>query len=203
MTVLDRPSVSFALHAAAERPQAQVQVTCVVCHRPFDFAAGQTATVLKHIAYGYDFAHPGVCEATAREWIFVEPGYDRPAFSTDGQRVRVLRVSSAAGWAAALPAAPEQVLNGVPLLYEPLAYWAVVEYRDGSRHKEGVIRAAEWLKEPGGAEFPEARRGRYAYQGYVERVSDRPPTAMLERSANAPARLAAAKRGLSRTSWMS
>ena len=82
-----------------------------------------------------------MCEARAREWIFVEPGYDRPAFSTDGERVRILRVSSAAGWAAVLPAAPEQVLDGVPVLYVPLAYWAVVEYRDGSRRTEGVIRA--------------------------------------------------------------
>jgi hypothetical protein len=173
MTVLDRPSTSLALETLVKRPtfQALVQVKCVVCHKSFDFGAGQTAVVLKHIAYGYDFAHPGKCEAIAREWIFVEPGYDRPAFSTDGQRVRVLSVSSAAGWSAVLPAAPEQVLDGVPVLYERLAYWAVVEHRDGSRHTEGVIRAAEWLNEPGGAEFVEARHGRYTYRGKVERLS--------------------------------
>lgn len=143
---------------------------CVVCHKPFDFAAGQAAIVLKHISYGYDFAHPGRCEATARDWIFVEPGFDRPAFSTDGQRARILRVSSADGWAAVLPAAPEQVLDGVAVHYEPVTFWALVEYRDGSRHLEGVIRATDWLTEPGGAEFPEARRGRYASLGYVERM---------------------------------
>src|SRR5579859_2939898 len=161
MTVLDRPVLAPARAIAVERPtlKSQPQVTCVVCHRVFDFAAGQSAMVLKHIAYGYDFAHPGVCEDRAREWIFLEPGYDRPAFSTDGERVRMLRVSSAAGWAAVLPAAPEQVLDGVPVLYAPLAYWAVVEYRDGVRRTEGVIRPDEWLSEPGGAEFPEARRG--------------------------------------------
>jgi hypothetical protein len=172
MTVLDRPLITSAPDKSVERSAAQSQdeLRCVVCHKAFDFAAGQTAIVLKHIAYGYDFAHAGVCEATAREWLFVEPGYDRPAFGTDGQRVRVLRIASAAGWAAALPAAPEQVLAGVPVLYEPVAHWALVEYRDGSRHLEGVIRDPQWVNEPGGAEFPEARRGRYASLGYVERM---------------------------------
>ena len=173
MTVLDRPALAFASETAVDRRtlQSQPQVICVVCHGVFDFAAGQTAMVLKHIAYGYDFAHPGVCEARAREWIFVEPGYDRPAFSTDGERVRILGVYSAAGWAAVLPAAPEQVVDGVPVLHVPLAYWAEVEYRDGFRRPEGVIRPNEWLNEPGGAEFPQARRGRYTSRGYVEPVA--------------------------------
>jgi hypothetical protein len=172
MTVLDRPSLAVAPDRTVERRtlKSDEELRCVVCHRPFDFGAKQTAVVLKHIAYGYDFAHPGVCEATARTWIFAEPGYDRPAFSTDGQRMCVLRISSAAGWAAVLPAAPEQALAGVPVLYEPVEYWALVEYRDGSRHLEGVMRSREWLNEPGGAEFPESRRGRYASLGYVERM---------------------------------
>ncbi len=169
MTVLDRPIAIPAPAKAADQtaPDHQAEMRCVVCHKAFDFADGQTATILKHIAYGYDFAHPGVCEAKARGWIFVEPGYDRPAFSADWQRVRVLRIASAAGWTAALPSAPEQVLAGVPVIYEPVAYWALVEYRDGSRHLEGVIRDQQWVAEPGAAEFPEARRGRYASLGYV------------------------------------
>jgi hypothetical protein len=176
MTVLDRTATQISASASPtvgprNRPlETQSILRCVVCHRPFDFAAGQTALVLKHIAYGYDFVHDGKCVATAREWLFVEPGYDRPAFSTDGARVRILRVSDAAGWAVALPAAPEQVLAGTPVVYEPVACWAMVEYVDGSRHLEGVIRAPELQSEPGTAEFPEARRGRYAYLGYVERM---------------------------------
>jgi len=27
---------------------------CVICRQAFDFAAGQTAVVLHHVAYGYD-----------------------------------------------------------------------------------------------------------------------------------------------------
>ena len=64
---------------------------CIVCKRPFDFAAGETARVLHHIAYYYDFAHDGDCLTTALEWIFVEPGYDRPAFGLSHERVRVIR----------------------------------------------------------------------------------------------------------------
>jgi hypothetical protein len=172
MTVLDRPSAIAAPHKTIERTvrQAHDEMRCVVCHKPFDFKAGQSAIVLKHIAYGYDFAHPGVCEATAREWIFVEPDYDRPAFSSDGERVRVLRIADAAGWAAVLPSAPEQVLAGTPVHYEPVTFWALVEYRDGSRHLEGVVREQPWVDEPGGAEFPEARRGRYTSRGYVQKM---------------------------------
>ena len=56
---------------------------------------------------------------------------------------------------------------------EPLRYWALVEYRDGSRRFEGVVRNDEWLDEPGGAEFPESRPG-HAAVGYV------PPPALHE-----------------------
>jgi len=43
----------------------------------------------------------------------------------------------------------------------------IVEYRDGRRRLEGLIRSDEWLTEPGGAEFPEARTGHRASRGYV------------------------------------
>jgi hypothetical protein len=141
-------------------------VKCFVCKKPFNFAAGESALILRHIAYGYDFVHEGACLAAAREVIFVEPGYDRPAFSTDGQRVRVIDASPAACWTAVLPNALERAVAGDPVSVEPLQFWADVEYRDGTRHREGVIRDPEWLEEPGGAEFPEARVGRQASLGY-------------------------------------
>jgi hypothetical protein len=170
MTVMDRPSLAHAPAKSLARRtvRAHEELHCVVCHKRFDFAAGQTAIVLKHIAYGYDFAHEGACLATAREWIFPEPGYDGPAFGPDVQRDRILRIASADGWAAALPAAPEQVLDGTPVLYEPVAYWALVQYHDGTRHLEGVIRSKDCEAEAGCSEFPEARRGRYASLGYVQ-----------------------------------
>src|SRR5215208_4875451 len=138
MTVIDRPSLAHAPAKSVVRRTLRVQeeLHCVVCHKRFDFAAGQTAIVLKHIAYGYDFVHEGACLATAREWIFPEPDYDGPAFSPDVQRDRILRIASADGWAAALPGAPEQVRAGTPVLYEPVAYWALVQYHDGSRQLE-------------------------------------------------------------------
>ena len=51
--------------------------------------------------------------------------------------------------------------------FEPLRLWAVVEYRDGSQHLEGVLRDAEWESEPGGAEFPEGEQGRRDAVGYA------------------------------------
>jgi hypothetical protein len=138
-------------------PVQHALLRCIVCQRPFDFAAGETGTVLRHIAYGYDFAHVGTCLAAALEWIFVEPGYDRPAFSVGRQRVRVLGTAPADGWAAVLPNTPEQRLAGVPVSFEALHCWALVEHGDGSRRVEGIVRDPEWADEPGGAEFPEAR----------------------------------------------
>lgn len=70
----------------------------------------------------------------------------------------------------ALRSATEQVRVGTAVLSEALGCWAMVEYVDGSHYLEGIIRAPELVGEPGGAEVPEARRGRYAYLGYVERV---------------------------------
>jgi hypothetical protein len=144
----------------------EISVKCFVCKKSFNFAAGESALILRHIAYGYDFVHAGVCLAAARELIFVEPGYDRPAFSADGERVRVIAASPAPCWAAVLPNAVERAVAGDPVSVEPLQFWAVVEYCDGSRHREGVIRDSEWLDEPGGAEFPEARLGSRASLGY-------------------------------------
>jgi hypothetical protein len=170
VTVLDRtaPVISPRLIAGAHALEAQEELRCIVCRKPFDFGLGQTAIVLKHIAYGYDFVHDGRCLATAREWIFAEPGFDRPAFSTDGQRLRILRIANANGWSVVLPAAAEQILAGSPVTFDAVRCWAVVEYQDGTRHLEGIVRAPEWLDEPGGAEIPEARRGRGASLGYIQ-----------------------------------
>jgi len=62
------------------------QLRCVVCRSLFDFAAGEAALVLRHVAYGYDFVHDGDCLAAAREWIFPEPGFDCAAFARDPER---------------------------------------------------------------------------------------------------------------------
>src|SRR5207237_7941465 len=96
--------------SVAETPR--VELRCIVCHKPFDFASGPTALILKHIAYGYDFVHDGLCLATAKEWIFAEPDYDRPMFSTDGTRVRILRVASAVGWSAVMPNSGSEFAEG-------------------------------------------------------------------------------------------
>ena len=160
-------------HAEARQIQtAAVQLYCIVCHQSFDFESGEGAVVLKHIANGYDCVHDGACLKAAREWIFVEPGYDRPAFSNDGLRHRILCTYAPEDWSAVLPNAPELVLAGDSVSFEPLNCWALVEYRDGSQHVEGLVRPAELLDEPGGGEFPEARRGRRQSLGYA-RENDR------------------------------
>jgi len=170
MTVLDRPDVAIAPGPRTQRERLleTVELRCVVCHKPFDFGSGQVAIVLKHIAYGYDFAHEGACLATAREWIFADPEYDRPAFGSDGQRARVVHIASAAGWSAVMPAPLEQIVAGTPVVFDPLLCWALVEYRDGTRRFEGIVRTSGWADEPGGAEFPEARVGRRASLGYAQ-----------------------------------
>ena len=145
---------------------------CVICRQPFDFAAGQTAVVLHHVAYGYDFVHPGACEAAALGAIFPEPGYDGAAFAHDPERSRVLATAPGKGWSAVVSPAHE-LRPASELRFEPLRFWALIEYRDGSRRFEGVVRDDEWLDEPGGAEFPESRPGQAAV-GYV------PPPALRE-----------------------
>jgi hypothetical protein len=109
---------------------------CVMCRQQFDFAAGQTAVVVRHVAYGYDFVHPGACEAAAMTVVFPEPGYDCAAFAHDRERSSVLALLG--------PMRPHEL-------------HAVVQYRDGSRHVERITRDPEWLEEPGAAEFPFGR----------------------------------------------
>jgi hypothetical protein len=124
------------------------RLRCVVCRSFFDFAGGDTAVVLRHVAYGYDFAHDGACLTAATEWIFPEPGFDCAAFARDPQRRWVLDVACADGWAAIL-----RTTAGRASRDEPLLCWVVIEYRDGTSAMEGVIRDDEWQDEPGGAEF--------------------------------------------------
>jgi len=119
---------------------------CVVCHRQFDFTAGEVAIVLRHVAYYYDFAHEGECLARALDSIFPEPDYDCAAFGLDQERLRVVGAERG---------------------------WALVEHADGSCQLEVIAREAGWEAEPGGAEFPEqrtvrpTRRGRLARQHVV------------------------------------
>jgi hypothetical protein len=131
---------------------------CIVCHEPFDFASGETAVVLRHIAYGYDFVHARH-ESIALGWIFVDPEYDRPEFSHDARRAGVVEVAPPDGWAAVMPETPQRIDAGYFVRFELLRLWALVEYRDGSRYLEGLVRDPEWESEPGGAEFPEGERG--------------------------------------------
>src|SRR5215204_2178993 len=113
---------------------------CVICRHTFNFAAGETAVVLRHVAYGHDFVHEGACLAAAQDLIFPEPQYDCAAFSRDAVRRRVLSVSAPQGWSVVLPAEHELILAGAPLHFEPLRYWAMVEYQDGSTGLEGIVR---------------------------------------------------------------
>jgi hypothetical protein len=136
----------------AARPDSQptssaatAALRCVVCRRPFDFLSGQTARVLRHVAYGYDLAHDGACLAAAREWIFVEPGYDCAAFGADPQRVRVLSVVAADGWSS---------LTAQPARLVPLRWLVRVEYADGTVCTEGLTVDDDWRDEPGALEFP-------------------------------------------------
>jgi hypothetical protein len=108
---------------------------CVICRQQFDFSAGQTAVVLRHVAYGYDFVHAGICEAAAMSIIFPEPGFDCAAFAHDATRARVLAILGP---------------------FTATDVHAVIEYRDGSRHVERITRDSDWRDEPGAAEFPVA-----------------------------------------------
>jgi hypothetical protein len=141
---------------------------CFICNKAIDFDSGETAVVLRHVAYGYGFAHAGACEAIALTWIFPEPGYDGAAFAHDAERRTIRAIAPAEGWAAVVPNGPQRILAGSPVHFEPLSFWALVEHKDGSRRTEGVVWDAEWLEEPGGAEFPEAAEGKKALLGYAE-----------------------------------
>ena len=148
---------------------------CIVCCVPFDFAGGDTAVVLRNVAYGYDFVHDGPCLVAACERIFPEPGYDCAAFGPDPERRRLIEVTAAEGWSAVLPNTCERFGVRPPVHFEPLRYWAVVEHADGSHSMEGVVRDELWLDEPGGAEFPEAAHGQRALLGYVPPTDRRNP----------------------------
>jgi hypothetical protein len=143
-----------------------LQLRCVVCHLPFDFAHGETAVVLRHIAYGYDFVHARH-ESTALEWIFVDPEFDRPEFTHDSRRAYILDVAPPDSWTAVVPQPPELVVRGDRISFQPLGLWVLVEHRDGSRHVEGLVRDPEWESEPGGAEFPEGENGPRDAVGYA------------------------------------
>jgi hypothetical protein len=156
-----------ALPAGAVYRTPRLVPACAVCRRPFAFGAGEAAIILRHVAYGFDFVHDGPCLDAARELLFVEPGYDCQAFGPDVSRRRLLDVADAEGWAAASPESPQRVIAGAPLRLEPLRWWALVEHQDGSRRVEGIVRDDEWLDEPGGAELPEAGRGRRRSVAYV------------------------------------
>jgi hypothetical protein len=160
------PSSNIALPSAPDVGPATDTLRCVVCRRPFAFASGDAALVLRHTAYGYDFVHDGPCLATAQEWLFLEPGYDRAAFGRDPERRRILEASPATGWSAVLANA-DQGLAGQAARLEPLRWWVLVEHRDGTQRVEGLVRDDEWLDEPGGAEFPEAASGGHGWLGYT------------------------------------
>jgi hypothetical protein len=157
---------------------AAFDLRCLSCNRAFDFESGEAATVLRHVAYGFGFAHAGDCVTEALEEIFIEPGYDNAAYAHDPERRRVVGINAPDGWSAVLPETPERVLSGSPFRFEELRFWALVEHRDGSRRVEGVIWDDAWLDEPGSAEFVEARTGRDAYVGYAS-PSDRERPARL------------------------
>ena len=103
------------------------QLQCFVCKSGFEFSAREPAVILRHVAYGHDFAHAGDCLALASELIFPEPGYYCAAFARDPERRHVLA--------------------------EPLPGWLLVERDDGTRSLEGLVRDDEWLNEPGAAMF--------------------------------------------------
>ena len=158
------PHNPHALHAPDAMSSA-VALRCAICHRPFNFAANEAAVVLRHVAYGYDFAHEGACLDAARELIFPEPDYDCAAFGRDPERRLVLDAYDAMGYAAVM--APTASAAAASLRLDSLRAWILVEHADGSRRMEGLVRDAEWLDEPGGAEFPEAARGTYRCVGYI------------------------------------
>ena len=169
------------------------QLSCVTCHKAFDFDAGETAVVLRHVAYSYDLAHDGACLTAANTRLFVEPGFDTAAFGSDPERVRILQVAPADGWFAARPETPLHVLAGRLIRFEPLRWWALVERADGTRRFEGLARDPEWDAAEGGLEFAQAWRGSAACIGYTRRA-EQPTAANRSRWA---ALVAAAYRGKS------
>jgi hypothetical protein len=163
----DRSPIPMPMHGESVTPDLQ----CVICRTAFRFRTGESALVLRHVAYGYDFVHDGACLAAAGEAIFAEPGYDCAAFGPDPERRRVLGVAAADGWIAVLLNTTGSVGAAQRVRFDPLRCWTVVEHQDGSLVTEGLVRDDEWLDEPGGAEFPEAARGMYAFVSYASSAS--------------------------------
>jgi hypothetical protein len=160
------------MHSVSATPDLR----CVICRTAFQFRSGESARVLRHVAYGYDFVHEGACSAAAADAIFVEPGYDCAAFGPDPERRRVLGVAAAHGWMAVLANTSGSFGAAPQVRFDPLRYWAVIEHQDGSIVTEGLVRDEEWLDEPGGTELPEAERGVYAFVSYA------PPSIRLQHS---------------------
>jgi len=142
----------IAITSEPIRPRAQPGLTplrCLVCGRPFDFDSGESAIVLRHVAYYYDFVHDRQCLTSALERIFPEPGYDCAAFGCDRERIRVVR---ARPLDARAPGQRGQVYATTSV--ESLRYCALIEHADGGCRLEQIVREAELADEPGGAEFP-------------------------------------------------
>jgi len=152
--------------AGEDRPPTTLQ--CLVCNRSFDFTTSEAAVVVRHVSYGYDFVHEATCLEAVAEWLFPEPGFDCAAFGPDLERRRILGITSARGWAAAMNAGPAEVLCR-PARPDPLHSWVLVEHKSGAVRIEGLIHDEEWADEPGTFEFPEAQRGSHAFIGYLPR----------------------------------
>lgn len=134
--------VTTSRHDSTHSLVVTTALKCVVCKREFNFTAGESAIVLNHVAYYYDFVHEGQCLARALDWIFPEPGYDGAAFARDQERLRIVRAERG---------------------------WALVEHADGSCRLEVIARESGWEDEPGGAEFPEQRARRLTGKGRLAR----------------------------------
>ena len=143
---------SVAMMIATREPSAPLVqcalLRCIVCHREFDFAFGETAVVL---------------EAATRT-------SSRRGLPGGGQRVDVPRAGLRHVRLARNRAGPKCCRSGRPMAgrrcsrrrpqqrlpdslvrFEPLQCWVLVEHSDGSWHKEGVLRDPDWNDEAGGA----------------------------------------------------
>jgi hypothetical protein len=165
-------------------------LVCLGCHRPFDFAHGETAIVVRHVRFAvrgpvnevevdqdqgrfvyleeihpggrdYGLAHDGACVAAVSTLAPATSTDEYTAAGRDLERLRVLEVRPANGWAVVL------LMDSGSVTLEPLLCWAVVRYQDGSRRLEGIIRAASATDGQETLEFPEARPGHLKPLGYA------------------------------------
>jgi tetratricopeptide (TPR) repeat protein len=88
-------------------------------------------------------------------------GYDCAAFAPDPERRRIVAAWESEGWAGLLRSAPEAGLAGPAVRYETLWCWALVEHRDGSCRREGLVRhrGVDRYLQTGGGPTPCARTG--------------------------------------------